>query len=45
MTNLELWRLLMGVARDRQRLGLKMQRRRLVKSMVANETARRQQEG
>ena len=41
MTKLELWRLLMGLARDRQRVGLEMQRRRLMRSIVANDLRRR----
>ena len=41
MTKLELWRLLMSMARHRQRVGLEVQRRRLVRSIVANDLRRR----
>lgn len=41
MTKLELWRLLMSAARDRQRVGLEAQRRRLVHSIVANDLKRK----
>ncbi len=41
MTDLELWRLLMGAARDRQRIALEAQRQRLVRSIVANDMKRK----
>ena len=39
---LEVWRLMMGLARARQRVAVEAQRRRLVRELVANETRRRE---
>ena len=42
LTMLEMVRALMGVGKARRRLALEVQRRRLVRSLVANETRRRE---